>query len=73
MNECQEWISTSEQNYGQLVEIMAKIILKPILPKKKRKNITPVSFPNENLINAVISEILGQILTDQDLIVCLIN
>ena len=41
--------------------------------QKYRKNITPATFPNENLINATLSEVLGQILKDQALLDCLIN
>ena len=39
--------------------------------KKNRKGITPATFPNENLLNAALSEILRQILTDGALLVCL--
>ena len=39
--------------------------------QKNRKGITPATFPNENLLNAALSEILRQILTDGALLVCL--
>jgi len=38
---------------------------------KNRKGITPATFPNENLLNANLSEILGQLFTDQALLSCL--
>ena len=39
--------------------------------QKNRKGITPTTFPNENLLNAALSEILRQILTNEALLVCL--
>lgn len=39
--------------------------------KKSRKGITPATFPNENLLNANLSEILRRMLTDENLISCL--
>ena len=39
--------------------------------QKNRKDITPATFPNENLLNAALSEILGRMFTDQALIACL--
>ena len=41
--------------------------------QKNRKGITPATFPNENLLNAALSEILGRMFTDQALIACLIS
>ena len=39
--------------------------------QKNGKGITPATFPNESLLNAALSEILLQILTDEALLVCL--
>ena len=39
--------------------------------QKNRKGITPTTFPNENLLNAALSEILRLILTDEALLVFL--
>jgi hypothetical protein len=39
--------------------------------KKKRYNITPATFPNEKLLNASLSEIMGEIFSDPSLIACL--
>ena len=39
--------------------------------QKYRKSINPATFPNEKLLNAVISEVLGQMFTDQVLLTCL--
>lgn len=39
--------------------------------KKKRSQIAPATFPNENLLNAALSEILGKMFTDPALIACL--
>jgi len=39
--------------------------------KKNRRGITPATFPNENLLNANLSEILGQLFTDPALLACL--
>tara|TARA_Y100001934_G_scaffold218681_1_gene259993 strand:+ start:529 stop:1143 length:615 start_codon:yes stop_codon:yes gene_type:complete len=41
--------------------------------QKNHSDITPATFPNENLINAALSEILGRMFTDQALIACLIS
>jgi len=41
--------------------------------KKSRIGITPATFPNENLINAGLSEILGEMLTDRALLSCLVE
>lgn len=41
--------------------------------KKNRRNITPTTFPNENLINANLSEILGKLLSDKALLSCLVK
>tara|TARA_Y100001960_G_scaffold232874_1_gene244717 strand:- start:346 stop:960 length:615 start_codon:yes stop_codon:yes gene_type:complete len=41
--------------------------------QKKRKGITLATFPNEKLLNAALSEILSQILTDEALLACLKN
>ena len=41
--------------------------------KNNRRNITPATFPNENLLNATLSKILGRMLTDQALLNCLAN
>ena len=39
--------------------------------KKNRRGITPATFPNENLLNANLSEILGKMLSDSSLLSCL--
>ena len=39
--------------------------------QNNRKGITPATFPNENLLNAALSEVLRQILTNEALLVCL--
>ena len=41
--------------------------------QKNRKDITPATFPNENLLNAALSEMLGRMFTNQALIACLIS
>lgn len=41
--------------------------------QKNRKDLTPAAFPNENLLNANLSEILGKLFTDQALLSCLIQ
>ena len=41
--------------------------------QKNRKGITPATFPNENLLNAALSEMLGRMFTNQALIACLIS
>jgi uncharacterized lipoprotein YajG len=39
--------------------------------RKNRASISPASFPNENLLNNSLSEIIGKILTDSFLMTCL--
>ncbi len=39
--------------------------------QKKRDGITPATFPNENLLNANLSEILAKVFTDDALLSCL--
>jgi uncharacterized lipoprotein YajG len=39
--------------------------------KKSRIGITPATFPNENLLNASLSELLGKMFRDQALLSCL--
>jgi len=41
--------------------------------KKNRIAITPTTFPNENLINANLSELLRKVFTDTKLLTCLSN
>jgi uncharacterized lipoprotein YajG len=41
--------------------------------KKSRIGITPATFPNENLLNATLSELLGKIFSDQSLLSCLVE
>jgi uncharacterized lipoprotein YajG len=41
--------------------------------KKGRIGITPATFPNENLLNACLSELLGEMFTDQALLSCLVE
>ena len=41
--------------------------------KKNRIAITPTTFPNENLINANLSELLRKVFTDTQLLTCLSN
>ena len=50
-----------------------KNVFKTFSAQKSRKGITPATFPNENLLNATLSGILRQILTDEALLTCLIN
>ena len=38
---------------------------------KNRSGVSPASFPNENLLNANLSEIMGEIFSDPALITCL--
>jgi uncharacterized lipoprotein YajG len=40
--------------------------------KKSRIGITPATFPNENLLNASLSELLGKMFRDKALLSCLI-
>jgi len=44
---------------------------KTFFAQKNRKGITQTTFPNEVLLNAALSEILRQILTNEALLVCL--
>lgn len=44
---------------------------KKFIAKKKRSGITPASFPNENLLNACLSEIMGKLFTHPSIIACL--
>ena len=39
--------------------------------RKTRSDITPASFPNESLLNASLSEIMGKVFSDSALLVCL--
>jgi uncharacterized lipoprotein YajG len=48
-----------------------KIFKKNFTSKKSRSDITPATFPNEKLINANLSEIMGKIFSDPSLISCL--
>jgi uncharacterized lipoprotein YajG len=41
--------------------------------KKSRIGITPATFPNENLLNASLSELLGKMFRDKALLSCLIE
>ena len=41
--------------------------------KKSRIEITPATFPNENLLNASLSELLGKMFSDQALLSCLVE
>ena len=41
--------------------------------KKSRTGITPATFPNENLLNASLSELLGEMFSDQALLSCLVE
>ncbi len=50
-----------------------KRLSKIFTSKKKRFGITPVTFPNEKLLNASLSEIMGQIFSDPSLIACLVQ
>ncbi len=44
---------------------------KTFTSRKSRKGITPATFPNENLLNASLSELLGNMFKDQALLSCL--
>jgi uncharacterized lipoprotein YajG len=44
---------------------------KSFTARKNRSDISPASFPNENLLNASLSEIMGKIFSDPALIACL--
>lgn len=50
-----------------------KRLSKIFTSKKKRFGITPVTFPNEKLLNASLSEIMGKIFSDPSLIACLVQ
>jgi len=50
-----------------------KRLSKIFTSKKKRFDITPATFPNEKLLNASLSEIMGQIFSDPSLIACLVQ
>ena len=41
--------------------------------KKSRIGITPATFPNENLLNASLSELLGEMFRDKALLSCLVE
>jgi len=41
--------------------------------KKSRSGITPATFPNENLLNASLSELLGEMFRDKALLYCLVE
>jgi uncharacterized lipoprotein YajG len=44
---------------------------KKFTSRKRRSDITPTTFPNEKLLNASLSEIMGDIFSDPPLINCL--
>ena len=48
-----------------------KKVSKKFSSKKNRSDISPASFPNENLLNDNLSEIMGKIFTDPSVISCL--
>ena len=48
-----------------------KRISKGFTSKKMRSDITPATFPNEKLLNACLSEVLGKIFTDAEILACL--
>ena len=50
-----------------------KRLSKIFTAKKKRFGITPATFPNEKLLNASLSEIMGKIFSDPSLIACLVQ
>ncbi len=50
-----------------------KRLSKIFTSKKKRFGITPVTFPNEKLLNASLSEIMGKIFSNPSLIACLVQ
>ena len=51
----------------------SKSVSKIFSSHKKRFGITPATFPNENLLNASLSEVMGKIFSDKLLISCLAN
>jgi uncharacterized lipoprotein YajG len=48
-----------------------KKVSKKFSSRKNRSGISPASFPNENLLNDNLSEIMGRIFTDPSVISCL--
>jgi uncharacterized lipoprotein YajG len=44
---------------------------KSFTSRMSRSDISPASFPNENLLNSSLSEIMGEIFSDPALIACL--
>lgn len=48
-----------------------KRVSKNFSSRKNRSGISPASFPNENLLNDNLSEIMGEIFTDPSVISCL--
>ena len=44
---------------------------KKFTSRKKRSDINPATFPNEKLLNASLSEVMGEIFSDPSLIACL--
>ena len=50
-----------------------KRLSKIFTSKKKRFDITPTTFPNEKLLNASLSEIMGKIFSNPSLIACLVQ
>ena len=50
-----------------------KRLSKIFTSKKKRFDITPATFPNEKLLNASLSEIMGKIFSNPSLIACLVQ
>jgi len=73
----------SEQMLGMDVRIKARLhancknnhktYSKIYSAQKNRRGITLATFPNENLLNAVLSKIMGQMFSDQALLSCLKN
>ena len=41
--------------------------------KKNSIGITPATFPNENMLNASLSELLGKLFTNQAILFCLVE
>ena len=48
-----------------------KRLSKSFTSRKNRSGISPASFPNESLLNASLSEIMGKIFSDPSLLACL--
>lgn len=44
---------------------------KSFTSRKSRSDVSPANFPNENLLNSSLSEIMGEIFSDPDIIDCL--